>query len=68
MFPDDYPEAKEAMARWTIAFARVLRIHFQPEVTIESELEGLLTPAELKLLKDSPHRCGQVSRCVHTIL
>jgi predicted membrane chloride channel (bestrophin family) len=55
-FPDDSPEAKKALARWVVAFARALRIHFQPEVTLESELATILTPKELEMLKASPHR------------
>ena len=44
------------LARWTIAFSRLLRIHFQPEVSLETELEGRMTPEELRMLQDSPHR------------
>jgi len=56
LFPDDDEEAKKALARWMVAFARSLRIHFQPEVTLESELQSILTPAELEMLKNSQHR------------
>lgn len=51
LFPEDNPEAKKALARWMVAFARALRIHFQPEVTLESELASILTPKELDMLK-----------------
>ncbi len=40
LMPDDDPEAKKALARWMVAFARALRIHFQPEVRA---LERLLS-------------------------
>ncbi|KAG2485723.1 hypothetical protein HYH03_015607 [Edaphochlamys debaryana] len=63
-FPDDQVEAKKALARWTVAFARALRIHFQPEVTIESELKNILTPAELEMLARSQHR---PVRAIHAI-
>ncbi len=33
-----------------------MRIHFQPEVTIEAELEGLVTQEEMAMLKQSSHR------------
>ncbi len=56
LFPDDQPEAKKALARWMVGFARALRIHFQPEVTLESELNNILTPQELEMLKAAPHR------------
>lgn len=56
LFPDDDPEAKKALARWMVAFSRALRIHFQPEVTLESELSSVLTPKELDMLKAAPHR------------
>ncbi len=56
LFPEDAPEAKKALARWMVAFARALRIHFQPEVTLESELATILTPKELEMLKAAPHR------------
>ncbi|KAL6757845.1 Bestrophin, RFP-TM, chloride channel-domain-containing protein [Haematococcus lacustris] len=56
LFPEDNPEAKKALARWMVAFARALRIHFQPEVTLESELSTILTPKELDMLKAAPHR------------
>ena len=48
------------MARWIVAFSRVMRIHFQPEVTFEAELKDILTPEELQSLKDSGHRSGNV--------
>ncbi len=63
-FPDDQVEAKKALARWVVAFARALRIHFQPEVTIESELKNILTPAELEMLSKSQHR---PVRAIHAI-
>ncbi|GIL87210.1 hypothetical protein Vretimale_14310 [Volvox reticuliferus] len=63
-FPDDQVEAKKALARWTVAFARALRIHFQPEVTLESELKNILTPAELEMLAKSQHR---PVRAIHVI-
>ncbi len=63
-FPDDQVEAKKALARWVVAFARALRIHFQPEVTIESELKNILTPAELEMLAKSQHR---PVRAIHAI-
>lgn len=63
-FPDDQVEAKKAMARWTVAFSRALRIHFQPEVTIESELSAILTPKELEMLQRSQHR---PVRAIHAI-
>lgn len=56
LFPDEDVEAKKALARWTVAFARTLRIHFQPEVTLEAELKEILTPAELEMLMKSQHR------------
>ncbi|KAG2441883.1 hypothetical protein HXX76_003490 [Chlamydomonas incerta] len=63
-FPDDQVEAKKALARWVVAFSRALRIHFQPEVTIESELKNILTPAELQMLAKSQHR---PVRAIHAI-
>ncbi|GLC45340.1 hypothetical protein PLESTM_001722000 [Pleodorina starrii] len=63
-FPDDQVEAKKALARWVVAFARALRIHFQPEVTLESELKNILTPAELEMLAKSQHR---PVRAIHAI-
>ena len=51
------------MARWIVAFSRVMRIHFQPEVTFESELKDILTPEEFQLLKDSGHRSGRNVIC-----
>ncbi|KAG2451683.1 hypothetical protein HYH02_003463 [Chlamydomonas schloesseri] len=63
-FPDDQVEAKKALARWVVAFSRALRIHFQPEVTIESELQNILTPAELQMLAKSQHR---PVRAIHAI-
>ncbi|GFH16334.1 uncharacterized protein HaLaN_12731 [Haematococcus lacustris] len=47
LFPTEDLAARQALARWMVAFARALRIHFQPEVTLESELGGILTPREL---------------------
>ena len=44
------------MARWIVAFSRVMRIHFQPEVTIEAELKDIVSPEELQMLKESVHR------------
>ena len=32
LFPADASEPKAMMARWIIAYSRLLRIHFQPEV------------------------------------
>ncbi|KAG2451668.1 hypothetical protein HYH02_003448 [Chlamydomonas schloesseri] len=63
-FPDDQVEAKKALARWVVAFSRALRIHFQPEVTIENELKNILTPAELQMLAKSQHR---PVRAIHAI-
>ncbi|GLI71678.1 hypothetical protein VaNZ11_016960, partial [Volvox africanus] len=63
-FPDDQVEAKKALARWVVSFARALRIHFQPEVTLESELKNILTPAELEMLAKSQHR---PVRAIHAI-
>ncbi len=57
-------EAKKALARWVVSFSRALRIHFQPEVTIESELKNVLTPAELEMLAKSQHR---PVRAIHAI-
>ncbi|KAL6759416.1 Bestrophin, RFP-TM, chloride channel-domain-containing protein [Haematococcus lacustris] len=56
LFPTEDLAARQALARWMVAFARALRIHFQPEVTLESELGGILTPRELEYLKAAPHR------------
>ena len=44
------------MAKWIVAFSKVMRIHFQPEVTLEDELKDVLTPEELQILKESGHR------------
>ena len=44
------------LARWTVIHARLLRLHFQPEVTIEAELGDLVSAEELRTLKDSSHR------------
>jgi len=44
------------MARWIVAFSSVMRIHFQPEVTIEAELKDILSSEELRILKESSHR------------
>eukprot|EP00798_Chlamydomonas_sp_ICE-L_P018759 gene18759-25291_t len=55
-FPEDDVESKKALARWTVAFSRALRIHFQPEVRLEDELAGILTGSELRMLKAAPHR------------
>lgn len=63
-FPDEQVEAKQAMARWTVAFARALRIHFQPEVKIEDELKNILQPKELEMLVRSQHK---PVRCIHMI-
>ncbi len=37
-------------------YARVLRAHFHPEVTMESQIEAMVTPDEMQMLQDSPHR------------
>eukprot|EP00798_Chlamydomonas_sp_ICE-L_P006449 gene6449-3080_t len=68
VFPADDIEAKKALARWTIAFARVLRIHFQPEVTVDAELKDILEPAELIRLRDAPHRPVFALHCISQII
>eukprot|EP00798_Chlamydomonas_sp_ICE-L_P030040 gene30040-35083_t len=55
-FPDEDVAAKRTLARWIVAFARSMRIHFQPEVTLSEELSDILTEEELHLLKKAHHR------------
>ncbi|KAG2495378.1 hypothetical protein HYH03_006646 [Edaphochlamys debaryana] len=56
-FPEDQADARRALARWSVAFARCLRLHLQPEATLETELRDTgLTPAERALLEASQHR------------
>ena len=55
-FPPEDQESKAMMARWTVVFTRVLRMHLQPEVTIETELGSLVTQEEMQVLREAPHR------------
>ena len=64
LFADECTESKKALARWVVAFARTLRIHFQPEVKLEDELKDILTPAEVKYLAAAQHR---PVRAIHAI-
>lgn len=68
LFPDDDPEAKKALARWMVSFARALRIHFQPEVTLESELSNILTPKELEMLQSAPHKPVRAIHCISQVI
>ena len=63
-FPAECTESKKALARWTVAFARTLRIHFQPEVKLEDELKDILTPAEVAFLAGAQHK---PVRAIHAI-
>ncbi|GFR45930.1 hypothetical protein Agub_g7392, partial [Astrephomene gubernaculifera] len=63
-FPPEQLEARKALARWVVAFARCLRLHFQPEASLEEQLRGVLTPAELDMLARSQHR---PVRAIHAI-
>ncbi len=60
-FPDSDADNKAKLAKWLVTFARVMRLHFQPDqgVTIEKELENLATPEEIEMLKASAHRCDR---------
>ncbi len=64
LIPEDDVESKRAFSRWVVAFARSLRIHFQPEVSLKDECAGLLSEAELAVLLDSPHR---PTRAIHAM-
>eukprot|EP00955_Chlamydomonas_euryale_P075493 362342-Chlamydomonas_euryale.AAC.8 len=65
MIPDDEPEIKRALAKWTYATAISLRIHFQPgEFALEDFLKDTLTAREIKSLEDAPHR---PVRAIHTL-
>lgn len=55
-FNEDDHESKAALARWTVAFTRLLRIHFQPEVTMEDQLANILKPNEIEMLQKAKHR------------
>lgn len=68
MIPAGDTEAKKALARWTTAFSRVLRIHFQPEVTVDKELAHILEPEELEQLKKAPHRPVFALHCISQII
>eukprot|EP00798_Chlamydomonas_sp_ICE-L_P023438 gene23438-30723_t len=68
LFPEEDIEAKKALARWTIAFSRALRIHFQPEVLLENELVGILKPNELRMLRAAPHRPVQAMHALSQVI
>lgn len=67
-FPKDQPEARRGLARWLIALSRSLRVHFQPEVTLESELRDVLTAEELRILCASRHRPMRAISAISTIV
>jgi len=54
LFPEQ--KAKEALARWHIAFVRAMHRHFQNEGSLENDLKDILTPSELQMLLKSQHR------------
>eukprot|EP00955_Chlamydomonas_euryale_P075496 362342-Chlamydomonas_euryale.AAC.11 len=57
MIPNDEPETKRALARWTIAVAAALRLHFQPGESTLKEMTGdWLSDKELRALEDAPHK------------
>ncbi|GAX83185.1 hypothetical protein CEUSTIGMA_g10611.t1 [Chlamydomonas eustigma] len=68
MLPAEDIETKAMMAKWTAAFCRVLRIHFQPEVSLEDEMKGLLSPEELQWLQESKHRPCSVIHVLSQII
>lgn len=55
--PED-DELKASIARWTIAFSRVTRLHLQPDqdISLDEQLGGILSPNEMEILRSSGHR------------
>ncbi|KAG2439483.1 hypothetical protein HXX76_004837 [Chlamydomonas incerta] len=49
-------ELREAMARWTIAFVRLSKLHLREHGDVRSEMAGLLRGEELPLVAAAAHR------------
>jgi len=55
-FPKECEEQKVAVGRWMIAFARAMRIHFQNEGDLRTDLKDVLSAQELDLLCGAQHK------------
>jgi hypothetical protein len=53
---DGFSPMAAAMCRWVIAYARSLKAELVPDCDLESELQEVLTPVELRELIDARHR------------
>ncbi|KAI8468050.1 MAG: Bestrophin, RFP-TM, chloride channel-domain-containing protein [Monoraphidium minutum] len=47
---------KEALARWAMAFPKVMMVHLRPNMDVKAEVGHILTPLELELLCAAAHR------------
>ncbi|GAX76902.1 hypothetical protein CEUSTIGMA_g4348.t1 [Chlamydomonas eustigma] len=56
MFSPEDVERKIMMGKWVSVYCRVLRIHFQAEVSLEEEMNGILSMEEVEWLQSSTHR------------
>ena len=62
-FPEDRPELKEMVTRWTPAFSKSLMCHLRKDDDFTEVLKDILLPHELESLLQSTHRpnyCLQV--------
>lgn len=68
IFPDGDAASKGAMGRWIIAFAHALRVHFQPETSLDSKVRPVLRAKELQLLLDARQRPLQAIHVMSQII
>ncbi|GAX74963.1 hypothetical protein CEUSTIGMA_g2409.t1 [Chlamydomonas eustigma] len=55
-FPDENGDLRDALCRWTVAYARTCKLHLRETGSLPVAMQGVLKPFELELVEKSGHR------------
>lgn len=55
-FPESNSDLRNALCRWTVAFARTCKLHLREEGSLPAAMQGILNPFEFKVIEEAKHR------------